>query len=316
MKPLDTCGNLTSNRRFFILQNMIAEFLTYLAADRNYSPETIKAYQEDINIFVEFLKNNGNIQELKDVSNIEIDDYLEYMDQKNYSIDTVQRRISSLRSLFKYLQRNNQITSDPFDLVQLKRKGRKLPRFFYQKEIDILFKAVEGEDPLTLRNSVILELLYGTGMRVSELSNLTIEQIDLDMNVILVHGKGNKDRYVPFGEYAKKAIIKYLQNGRGFLVEKSEKSSNFLLINNKGTQLSSRGIEYVLDQLIKKTSLTADIHPHMLRHSFATHMLDNGADLRTVQELLGHSSLSTTQIYTHVTMEHLQKDYRNFFPRS
>lgn len=295
---------------------MINEFLLYISVDRNYSEQTVKAYKEDINIFVDFLKEQGNFEELTSVSNIEIDSYLEYMDDKNYSIDTIQRRISSLRSFFKFLQRNNLITNDPFDLVQLKRKGRKLPRFFYQKEIDILFKSVEGTSALAQRNSVILELLYGTGMRVSELSELTISQIDMSMNVILVHGKGNKDRYVPFGEFAQKSIKKYLNDGRVQLIEKSNKKSDYLLINNRGVKITPRGIEYVLDQLIKKTSLTADIHPHMLRHSFATHMLDNGADLRTVQELLGHSSLSTTQIYTHVTMEHLQKDYRNFFPRS
>lgn len=298
------------------MDEKIEEFLTYLTVDRNYSNETIKAYKEDIRIFIDFVKDQGNYKGLDDISNIEIDSYLEYMDDKDYSIDTVQRRISSLRSLYKYLQRNNYIKNDPFDLVQLKRKGRKLPRFFYQKEINILFQSVKGEDVLTQRNSVILELLYGTGMRVSELANLTLKQIDMSMNVILVHGKGNKDRYVPFGEFAKKALDKYLHDGRVQLVDKSKEKSDYLLINNKGAKITPRGIEYVLDQLIKKTSLTADIHPHMLRHTFATHMLDNGADMRTVQELLGHSSLSTTQIYTHVTMEHLQKDYRSFFPRS
>ncbi|MGR3741829.1 tyrosine recombinase XerC [Companilactobacillus sp. DQM5] len=298
------------------MEKLINEYLKYLTVDRNYSKQTIKAYGEDINKFIVFLKNQGEFTQLGEVNNIDIDAYLEYMDKKNYSIDTIQRRISSLRSFFKYLQRNNKITNDPFDLVQLKRKGRKLPRFFYQKEIDILFNTVKGTKPLAQRNSVILELLYGTGMRVSELSNLTLPQIDMSMNVILVHGKGNKDRYVPFGEYAKKALKIYLNDGRKKLLKTVDEDDKFLLVNNKGKQLTSRGIEYVLDELIKKTSLTADIHPHMLRHTFATHMLDNGADLRTVQELLGHSSLSTTQIYTHVTMEHLQKDYRNFFPRS
>ncbi|GKQ42717.1 tyrosine recombinase XerC [Companilactobacillus sp. RD055328] len=298
------------------MEKMIEDFITYLTIDRNYSEETIKAYRDDINIFVRFLKDQGDFKGFENVGSIDIDSYLEYMDNKEYSIDTVQRRISSLRSFYKHLQRNQLITNDPFDLVQLKRKSRKLPRFFYQKEIDILFKAVQGDTPLMQRNSVILELLYGTGMRVSELADLTLSQIDMGMNVILVHGKGNKDRYVPFGEYAKKSLKKYLSEGRMQLVEKNNEKSDYLLINKNGVKITSRGIEYVLDQLIKKTSLTADIHPHMLRHTFATHMLDNGADMRTVQELLGHSSLSTTQIYTHVTMEHLQKDYRNFFPRS
>lgn len=295
-------------------KELIQKYLDYISIERNYSEETRQAYSEDLKQFVKFLENQGISQKFETISNIEVDAFLDYMHEKEYSIDTIRRRVSSLRSFYRFLQKNGIVDKDPFELVQLKKRGRQLPRFFYEKEIKILFDAVNGEDSLSQRNSVILELLYGTGMRVSELSNLTLSQIDFGMQVILVHGKGNKDRYVPFGDFADKALNKYINDGRKKLLKNKE--SDFLLINNKATQLTSRGIEYVLNQLIKKTSLTANIHPHMLRHTFATHMLNNGADLRSVQELLGHSSLSTTQIYTHVTMDHLQKDYRNFFPRA
>lgn len=182
--------------------------------------------------------------------------------------------------------------------------------------MDALFAAIVGQEPLTQRNRAILELLYATGMRVSECAQLTIGQIDFGLRVILVHGKGNKDRYVPFGNHATKALQDYLDDGRVQLMAKRQQEHDVVFVNHLGNPITSRGIEYALDQVVKKTSLTSGIHPHMIRHTFATHLLDHGADLRTVQELLGHSSLSTTQIYTHVTMAHLQKDYRQFFPRA
>ena len=200
-------------------------------------------------------------------------------------------------------------------MIQLRHKGRKLPRFFYEKEMNQLFEAVKGDDPLSLRNSALLELLYATGMRVSECANLLLDQLDFDNNIVLIHGKGDKDRYVPFGSYAKTALKKYFDQGRPVLMKKFHQEHQYVFVNSRGKNVTSRGIEYILDQIIKKTSLTSDIHPHMIRHTFATHMLEHGADLRTVQELLGHSSLSTTQIYTHVTMEHLQNDYKKYFPR-
>lgn len=293
----------------------VKNYLEYLIVDRHYSVETRKAYDEDINAFKKFLENNGGFFGFEKVTKEDIDSYLGYMDDLDYSNETIQRKISSLRSFYKYLQKNGLLSNEPFELIQIKRKNKKLPRFFYEKEIKILFDAVAGEDALSQRNSVILELLYGTGMRVSELANLTISQIDFEMDVLLIHGKGNKDRYVPYGEYAKTAMIKYINDGRKKILAKSKIEHDNLLVNYRGGKLTSRGIEYMLNQLIKKTSLTTDIHPHMFRHSFATHMLNNGADLRSVQELLGHSSLSTTQMYTHVTMDNLQKNYRKYFPR-
>ncbi|AKP66541.1 tyrosine recombinase XerC [Companilactobacillus ginsenosidimutans] len=298
-----------------IEQDLVDKFVDYLVVNRHYSDDTKKSYLEDIKNFIESLNENGGFQGFTPVDRFDVETYLTFMDEKKYSDDTIARRISSLRSFYNFLVRNNFVKNNPFELVQLRRKGRKLPRFFYEKEMEQLFEAVKGDDLLSQRNSALLELLYATGMRVSECANLTISQLDFNNGIVLIHGKGDKDRYVPFGEYSQSALRKYLDDARMKIMTKYEEQHDFVFINNHGKQITSRGIEYILDKIIKKTSLTADIHPHMIRHTFATHLLDNGADLRTVQEMLGHSSLSTTQIYTHVTMEHLQKDYKKYFPR-
>ncbi len=283
--------------------------------NHHYSEDTKNSYLEDINNFVKFLNQNGGFKGFTIVNRVDVETYLTYLDEKDYADETVARRISALRSFYNFMLRNKFIKTNPFDLVQLRHKGRKLPRFFYEKEMNQLFEAVKGDDSLSERNSALLELLYATGMRVSECANLKLDQLDFTNGIVLVHGKGDKDRYVPFGSYSNNALKCYIDDGRKKLMAAGKQDHQFVFVNNRGKGLTSRGIEYILNQVIKKTSLTSDIHPHMIRHTFATHMLDHGADLRTVQELLGHSSLSTTQIYTHVTMEHLQKDYKKYFPR-
>ena len=186
----------------------------------------------------------------------------------------------------------------------MKKKQLRLP-VFYEKEMDALFESAQGEQPLDLRNQALLEVLYGTGIRVSECANLTVDAVDFQASVLLVHGKGNKDRYVPFGSFAQDALKDYLENGRALLMTKYQKHP-YVFVNHHGEQITPTGIEYVLNQLIKKF-IKCGNSSHMLRHTFATHLLNNGADMRTVQELLGHANLSTTQIYAHVTKESLQK---------
>lgn len=298
-----------------IEQELIDKFVDNLMINHHYSKETKKSYLEDIDNFVSFLHTNGGFNGFTPVTRIDVETYLTYLDEKDYADETVARRISALRSFYNFLVKNKFIKANPFELVQLRHKGRKLPRFFYEKEMEQLFEAVKGDDPLSQRNSALLELLYATGMRVSECANLLLDQLDFSNEIVLIHGKGDKDRYVPFGSYAKTALEKYFDQGRKTLMTKNHQDHQYVFVNSRGKNLTSRGIEYILNQIIKQTSLTSDIHPHMIRHTFATHMLDHGADLRTVQELLGHASLSTTQIYTHVTMEHLQKDYKKYFPR-
>lgn len=296
-------------------EEWIQDFMRYLITERGYSVKTKEAYLRDLTDFCEFLKDSGS-PELLAIDHLDVRVYLAFLNDREYSRNTISRKIASLRSFYQYLLKQEQIQENPFSYVHLKKKKNRLPRFFYEKEMEILFQSVEGDKPLDQRNRALLEVLYGAGLRVSECANLTFSVIDFDNSVMLIHGKGNKDRYVPLGSYAADALQEYRLAGRKQLMEKYHKDHDYVFINHRGEQITPTGIEYVLNQLIKKSSLSSSIHPHMLRHTFATHLLNNGADLRTVQELLGHANLSTTQIYTHVTKESLQKNYRSFHPRA
>ena len=224
--------------------------------------------------------------------------------------------ISSLRAFYNFLIKNELTDENPFAYVQLKRHPRSLPRFFYEKEMTALFEATEGDTQMLIRDRALLESLYGTGMRVSECTGLKMENVDLTNKKMLLHGKGDKDRLVPFGSYCQEALQRYFEQTRTPLMEKYHRDHDLVFVNHYGNPLTPAGVAYILKQIVKRSSLHTSIHPHELRHTFATHLMSNGADLRAVQELLGHSSLSTTQIYTHVTPEHLQRDYRKFFPRA
>jgi integrase/recombinase XerC len=296
----------------------ITAFLTYLQGERQYSPETVKAYREDLEEFTQFLADNGGTKAWTAIDQLDVEVYLSDLYDRHYARTTIARKLSTLRSLYNFLMSNGQAKDDPFAYVQLKHHQNHLPRFFYEREMTALFAAA-GANPneqLATRDSALLEVLYGTGIRVSECVNLTLPDIDFDNRIMLIHGKGNKERYVPFGHYASDALQQYFTAARTPIMTQHQETHTFVFINHRGQQLTTAGVTYLLNQIIKRSTLTTEIHPHMLRHTFATHLLNRGADLRSVQELLGHSSLSTTQIYTHVTREHLQRDYRQFFPRA
>lgn len=296
-------------------EQLVEEFKNYLTYERNYSELTIDAYLDDIKHFLSFLEDTGTDDLLK-IELLDARIYLSQLTDEEYNRSSISRKISSLRAFYQYLLSHEFIFENPFSYLHLKKSGMRLPNFFYNEEIELLFEAASGSEPLDYRDKVILEILYGTGIRVSECQQIKLEDIDLDFGVLLVLGKGNRERYVPFGEYARLAIEEYIEYCRTPLMTKYNKEHDYLLISQYGDHISVSGIQYALNQLIKHTSLTSSIHPHKLRHSFATHLLDNGADMRTVQELLGHKSLSSTQIYTHVTKDHLLKDYNKFHPRA
>ena len=293
----------------------LTDFLRYIIIERHYSEKTKEAYQDDILDFFSFLKETGN-EDYLSVTVQDIRIYLSFLHDQSYSRNTISRKLSSLRSFYQFLVKNDILSENPFSYIQMKRQQAKLPRFFYEKEIDALFQQTQGDYALDNRNRALLEVLYGTGIRVTECTNIKIKDIDFDTSVVLIYGKGNKERYVPFGSFAHDAILDYMKHGRDELMTKGKTTHDFLFVNHRGEKLTDSGIQYILKKMIEKSSLTADIHPHMFRHTFATHLLNNGADLRTVQELLGHSSLSSTQIYAHVTTDTLQKSYRNFHPRA
>ncbi|EOS7991933.1 tyrosine recombinase XerC [Enterococcus hirae] len=291
------------------------KFLRYLIVERGYSEKTREAYEEDLTNFERFLTESGEDDLLK-INHLDVRVYLSYLTDERYSRNSISRKIASLRSFYQYLLKEEVIKENPFSYVHLKKKNLKLPRFFYENEMQALFDSVKGEKPLDLRNQALLEVLYGSGIRLSECSNLKLAEIDFDSEVMLIHGKGNKERYAPLGSFAQDALQEYFEKGRKVLMDKYHKSHDYVFVNHHGEPITPTGIEYVLNQVIKKSSLDSSIHPHILRHTFATHLLNNGADMRTVQELLGHANLSTTQIYAHVTKESLQKNYRSFHPRA
>ncbi|MCW3777341.1 tyrosine recombinase XerC [Levilactobacillus namurensis] len=296
----------------------VAEFMTYLRGERQYSAETVKAYREDLSEFSQFLAENGGTKPWDQVDHLDVEVYLSHLYDHHYARTSIARKLSTMRSFYHFLMSNQWAQDDPFAYVQLKKHQDHLPRFFYEREMTALFTAAAANSDKTLatRDSALLEVLYGTGMRVSECVNLTLGAIDFENRLMLITGKGNKQRYVPFGHYAADALQQYFTVARTPLMTAHDQHHEFVFVNYRGQQLTTAGVTYLLNQIIKRSSLTTDIHPHMLRHTFATHLLNRGADLRSVQELLGHSSLSTTQIYTHVTREHLQRDYRQFFPRA
>ncbi|MFE0442463.1 tyrosine recombinase XerC [Aerococcus sp. NPDC058936] len=293
-------------------------FSDYLTHERQYSPETIKAYMADLDNFQAFMKDAG-IAQLDQVAYRDIRIYLGNLQRGGLSRKSISRHLSSLRSAYNLLLDRELVSENPFNYVKTAKTGLKLPDFFYESEIQSLFDSVQGNDPIALRNRALLEFLYGTGARVSEVRDLAINQVDLTADMVLLRGKGNKDRYVPIGSFCHDALVDYLENGRSQLMAKGHYEDNehmFLFVNYKGEQLTSQGIAYILDQMVKKSATTLSIHPHKLRHSFATHLLNNGADIRTVQELLGHASLSTTQIYTHLSKEKLRDNYLQFHPHA
>lgn len=295
-------------------QDELTHFISYLQNERHYSDLTISSYQTDLLEAKKFWQNNGGFDGWKNVQERDIQIYLQNLADRKLARSSQARQMSSLHSFFRFLTRRKFIQIDPTQGIALRRGEKKLPEFFYENELKQVFDSLKGNQPLTVRNLALFELFYATGMRVSEVNNLTLHQIDLNLQTILVHGKGNKDRYVAFDDHTKKSLVKYLEDARPNLLKDDAEQHVFL--SNLGKPLSKRGIEYVMQKTFNQAGISGKVHPHELRHTFATAMLNNGADLRSVQELLGHSSLSATQIYTHVTMAHLKSDYEKYFPRN
>lgn len=293
----------------------LQQFLEYLEIEKNASPYTIRFYRSDLEQFYQFLKREA-IDTLRDVDQRSIRIFLTELYDKNLTRTSVSRTLSCLRSFYTFLERLDVVEHNPFMHISLPKQRTKLPSFFYEKELQELFRVSDVSTPLGQRNQALLELLYATGMRVSECEQLTLEQIDFSLGILRVIGKGKKERYIPFGQYAQDALHTYINDGRCKLLQQANCKTNFVFLNARGQPITVRGIYYVLSEIIKKTSLTANIHPHKLRHTFATHLLNEGADLRTVQELLGHENLSTTQIYMHVTKDRLRHVYMNSHPRA
>lgn len=291
------------------------DYLEYLKLERNYSNETIKSYQYDIEKFFVFLAHEDILMD--DVDTLVIRNFLSNELMSGVSKRSCKRRLSSLHHFYTFCVREKYVVINPFDFVSAPKTEKRFPKTLYVEQIqEIIDNNKQRNDLLALRDQAILEMLYYTGMRASELVNLTIQQVNIRSRVVRVIGKGNKERLIPFTDTCRITLENYLTKCRPILASKNVNPESSLFLNKRGEKLTSRGLEYILDQIEEKTSTFIGLHPHILRHSFATHLLENGADLRVIQELLGHTSLNATQVYTHVTEEAMQKTYHSFHPRA
>ena len=289
----------------YMLEELINLFCTYLLIDKNYSQNTIDSYRRDITMFDKFAKKS-----IKNIDTNIIKDYLKYLKENNHNERSIARNISSLRSFYKFLIINNYVDISPMESITTLKMSKKLPNVLSIEEVNKILD-IKITDNYSIRNKAMLELMYASGLRVSELINLKTYDIDINEDIVRTIGKGSKERIIPIGDYAKEANINYLSIRHTFL---KKDINDYLFLNNHGKKMTRQGFFKIIKSIAKEKGIKKELSPHTLRHSFATHMINNGADLRTIQELLGHSDISTTQIYTHISTEKLKNTFENFHP--
>lgn len=293
------------------MEEILSEFFSHLAVERGLAPNTLAAYRRDLTDYSNFLKERG--RDVGGVRPADILQYVEILKRKGLAEATVARRVSALRVFHKFAVREGFSPKLPTTELGSVRRSMRLPKAATVREIELLLSKAIGRDPYGLRDRAILELLYGSGLRVSELTQLNVEDVDLEVGQLRCTGKGDRQRVVPVGGASREALSEYLRSGRPSLAGK--RASPALFLNARGGRISRQTCWKIIKRYAALAGLT-DLHPHSLRHSFATHMLEAGAELRVVQELLGHADISTTQIYTHVSREHLKEVYRESHPRA
>lgn len=290
-------------------EQKIRDFQNYLLIDKKYSNATIESYTYCLNKYYTFMKKNN--LNLKTIKKNDIKDYLKYLKDNKMSPKTINQNMSCLRSFYKFLIIEKYLTADPLEYVEAPKFRKSLPKVLSKEEVDKLLD-IDLINKYSYRNKAMLELMYATGVRVSELVNLKIHDIDYDMELLRTMGKGNKERIIPIGEYAMYYLKLYVNNFREELIKKNY--TDYLFLNNHGKKISRQSFYKLIKELAIKKNIKTEFSPHTLRHSFATHLLDSGTDIKSIQEMLGHSSLQTTQIYTHVSNKKLENDYHNFHP--
>lgn len=294
------------------MKKLLNKYIEYLEIEKNYSPLTILNYEYDIKGFIEYLTSES-IHRFDEVTYPVSRSYLLKLFNEGLKKTSINRKISSVRSFYKYLEDENVVLSNPFLLLASPKHEKILPKFLFKEEVDKLL-SVTIEDPyLSERNTMVIELLYATGIRVSELRNLKLQDINFSSKEIKVLGKGNKERLVRFGKAAKQLLSDYINNSR---MELDKKNSDYLLLTSKGNKVNDRSIREMITKYGRLAHIDRPISPHVFRHTFATDLLSNGADLMTVKELLGHESLKATQIYTHMTSGKMRQSYDNAHPRA
>ena len=292
---------------------LIDQFLHYLAAERRLSQNTLAAYHHDLTAFFLFAAKRKKIDDIKKIDAETIRAYLAHCHDQGIATRSNARRISALRAFFRFLLREGQVDELPTALIDLPKPGRPLPKVLTVAEVTRLLEASAGISPLALRNHAMLHLLYATGLRVSELVGLRLAAVQLTAGHLRIRGKGNKERLVPFGEAAKAHLEEYLREGRPYLLK--SKRNDFLFLSLRGTAMSRLRFWQIIQETVAACGIRKAISPHVLRHSFATHLLEHGADLRAVQMMLGHADIATTQIYTHVDANRLKAIHQKYHPR-
>ena len=299
-----------------MIEKLSLDFVAKLEHEKGFSEHTLRAYHKDLLQFDNFLKAEKR-SSLESINHLLLRRFLAVLRSKNYSKRTIARKLASIRSFFKFLIREGELVANPFEMLRTPKQDKKLPQFLSITDVDVLLKTPDSSSMMGLRDMAIMETLYSTGIRVSELVGLDEGHIDFTSGMIKVQGKGKKERLVPIGSHAINALNEYI-NSKPRSKKKEEKSvsrSEPLFLNKYGDRLTARSVARSLDKYLKASGINLLTSPHTFRHSFATHLLDKGADLRSVQEMLGHSSLSTTQVYTHITTERLKNVYDKAHPR-
>ncbi len=296
------------------MEDQIKDFLHYLTVERGLAKNTIVSYERDLKKYVLFLKEDGKT--LNDVTRTTIVQFLKTLKDTGNASKTIARHVASVRSFHQFLLREKVTNQDPSVHIETPQTERTLPKVLSMQEVEILLETPNTTTPFGLRDKAMIELLYATGMRVSELVGLNLEDAHLTMGFVRCFGKGNKERIIPLGSMAKQALQNYLQTGRGKLANPKKRANDALFLNHHGERLTRQGFWKILKRLTIEAKIEKELTPHTLRHSFATHLLENGADLRAVQEMLGHADISTTQIYTHVSKARLKDVYNMYHPRA
>ncbi len=298
------------------MNEALASFLKYLIDEKNASEHTTKAYRDDLSQAINYFRTQlGKDAGIKQVSTRTIRGFLAHLHEQGLSKSTISRRLAAVRSWFKYLCRQSALTISPAEGVRGPKKDRKLPKFLTEETTDKILHSPEQDEQSGPRDQAILETIYSAGLRVSECVQLNLDDVNLDDNVLLIRGKGKKERLAFLGDTAQKAIAAWLEE-RNKLLHAKGKETEAVFINKFGTRLTTRSVGRLLAKYLRQLGLSGQASPHTLRHSFATHLLDRGAEIRSVQELLGHRSLTTTQIYTHLTTQRLQESYKKAHPRA
>lgn len=297
-------------------KDLLEQFRAYILVEKNFSQYTAKAYASDVMSFLIWLEETN----VSSVDYNKIREYLRFIHKYNYKKTTIARKISALRTFYKYLYRERVVEANPVSSITAPKREKKLPKFLDKDEIEQILNNVNIENPAGFRNRAILELLWATGMRISELSGLNFGDLNLEHNEIKVFGKGSKERIVLISDRAKSYIQRYVEHARRLVAKDfpppPQEENSPVFINNTGYRLNPKTIRNVINSIVDKISLPKKVTPHMFRHSFATYLIENGADLRVVQELLGHASISNTQIYTHISTKHLTDTYNKAHPRA